>query len=462
MVTAFHRMVMLLLLTPSKMKKFCLSISLLLCTSSSLFAQQRLETLYLKNGSIIKGEVIEQIPGQSIRIRTKEGNVFVYHPSEVDRITKENTGNTFNSPHQGLDFNADLGYNIATKGGGGTFSAEIGLGKRFTPHFYWGVGTGLFIPTVKEAKVAIPLTSDFRIYFPISSSPLVPHGTVRMGYLFNTATGEGSTDHVMLQIMPGLRIPLTEKHGFNVAVGYTHLFATKGSGLGSGAVTVKTGFDFNPVPAFWKTKKVPTRDKGLQLTLEANTDSPWNYADDNFGYAGYGGALVVTYKMSPTLSFGLGYGLESFELSCPYEENGVRDEFDYGWDDGMAHNLFLRGQYHLNENKISPFVSCDLGMRFYSFEGDEELYGLNSTYDFDKKNPASSVFMAPAVGVSLRTSNNSYFEFKLGYKIAPKLSEKSASYEDRRGNTHTAVYEGTSLSTVFLKIGFTHTFKLLN
>ena len=70
------------------MKKMLLFFSLLL-SCNSLMAQHDIETVYLKNGSIIKGEIIEQVPNQSIKVRTKDGSVFVYNVGDVQKITKE-------------------------------------------------------------------------------------------------------------------------------------------------------------------------------------------------------------------------------------------------------------------------------------------------------------------------------------------------------------------------------------
>lgn len=47
------------------------------------------DIVYLKNGSIIRGIVIEQIPNVSIKIQTKDGSIFVYKMEEVEKITKE-------------------------------------------------------------------------------------------------------------------------------------------------------------------------------------------------------------------------------------------------------------------------------------------------------------------------------------------------------------------------------------
>ena len=61
----------------------------LLLTVSSAVAQDMQDVVYLKNGSVIRGIVIEQVPGQSLKIKTKDGSVFVYKMDEVQKITKE-------------------------------------------------------------------------------------------------------------------------------------------------------------------------------------------------------------------------------------------------------------------------------------------------------------------------------------------------------------------------------------
>lgn len=43
----------------------------------------------LKNGSVIKGSLIEHIPGTSIKIQTKDGNLFVFKIDEVELISRE-------------------------------------------------------------------------------------------------------------------------------------------------------------------------------------------------------------------------------------------------------------------------------------------------------------------------------------------------------------------------------------
>lgn len=73
-----------------KLIKFLLLVAVV-AMSSSLFAQTNtmLDVVYCKNGSVIKGVIIEQIPNQSIKIQTSDGNIFVYSMEDVEKITKE-------------------------------------------------------------------------------------------------------------------------------------------------------------------------------------------------------------------------------------------------------------------------------------------------------------------------------------------------------------------------------------
>lgn len=48
-----------------------------------------MDVLYLKNGGMIKGDIIEQEPNKSVKIKTKDGNIFVYKIEEISKISKE-------------------------------------------------------------------------------------------------------------------------------------------------------------------------------------------------------------------------------------------------------------------------------------------------------------------------------------------------------------------------------------
>jgi hypothetical protein len=75
-----------------KILKFTLiiAIGLLSLIHFNLSAQNNYQdVVYLKNGSIIKGMIIEQIPNVSIKIQTPDQNIFVYKMDEIEKMTKE-------------------------------------------------------------------------------------------------------------------------------------------------------------------------------------------------------------------------------------------------------------------------------------------------------------------------------------------------------------------------------------
>lgn len=52
------------------------------------------DVVYLKNGDIIRGTIIEQIPGTVYKIQTKDKSIFAIKNEEIEKITKE-PGNGF-------------------------------------------------------------------------------------------------------------------------------------------------------------------------------------------------------------------------------------------------------------------------------------------------------------------------------------------------------------------------------
>lgn len=70
--------------------RFFLLIVVIILGMSILVAQKKSrDVVYLKNGDIIKGMIIEMIPDKTIKIETSDGDVFTYNMSEVKKITKE-------------------------------------------------------------------------------------------------------------------------------------------------------------------------------------------------------------------------------------------------------------------------------------------------------------------------------------------------------------------------------------
>jgi hypothetical protein len=62
--------------------------AVVLLSATALIAQIK-DIVYLKNGSVIKGTILEMIPEKTIKIQTSDGNIFVYKMSEVEKVGKD-------------------------------------------------------------------------------------------------------------------------------------------------------------------------------------------------------------------------------------------------------------------------------------------------------------------------------------------------------------------------------------
>lgn len=396
-------------------------------------------------------------------------------------VAQENNTKTYSidGKHRGLDFSIGAGYNAGVGDSkGSTFlPLEFGLGKQFHPNLYVGMRSGAWVAISDKASAQIPIMSDFKVMFPgATEGKLKPIINARLGYLLNIEgdkeikanDGMGGTisttikscDMIVMEIMPGIQIPLSKTTDFILSAGYTHGFATKSGGGSGGYFSVKTAFNFHKrdtKKAKALREKVDTRDKGLQLTIEGELN--------NRERTGGGGNLVLTYKINPHISVGLGGGYHAFS---PFNKDGEDTQYanKYSYYDSSLsetqyaykgspemYTFFARGNYRLLDKRLSPIGTIDLGMRKYKWNDEYEPYG----YELKEylKAPGSSFFVAPAIGASLRTTKNSYLELKVGYNIASNL--KAQKYGDFEKDVYYST-KSKSMSYGFISIGFTHTF----
>lgn len=373
--------------------------------------------------------------------------------------------------HRGLDFSINAGYNagVGDMKGSSFLPLEIGVGKQFHPNLYIGVRSGAWVAVSDKATAQIPIMSDFKVMFPSASEgKLKPIINARFGYLLNTEgdkeieveDGEGGTitaksefvDMIVMELMPGVQIPISKTADFILSAGYTHGFATKGGG-GGGFFSVKTAINFHKRDTKRPPReKVETRDKGLQYTIEGVANNRTQF--------GGGGNLVFTYKLNPHISIGAGGGYHAFS---PYNQKSDGDDYIQYIERGVEHklcyqsdiqmyNFFARGNYRLTDRRFSPMATMDIGVRKYNI--DEDFYGYQENLYEVLGFPSTSLYVAPAIGVSIRTTKNSYFEFKLGYNISSNVkAKKVADFEnDVYASTHSK-----NMSYGFFSIGFTHT-----
>ena len=187
------------------MKNYILRIlfSISIFTSQYGYGQANMEdVVYLKNGSIIRGIIIEQIPNQSLKIQTADRNVFVFKIEEVEKMTKENIPGTslgkIEYKKKGYINITEINFSLGITGDKldkyGTvtnkdrsFGFKTINGYQASEHF--SIGLGLGIDRYIDATL-VPITLDMR--FPVlksKTSPVFNFGIGRSGGLNDVKGG---------------------------------------------------------------------------------------------------------------------------------------------------------------------------------------------------------------------------------------------------------------------------------
>lgn len=161
------------------MKKFFI-LALSLISSMSAFSNDFLETVYLRNGSIIKGDIVEFQPHKLIKVESADGNYFVVDYKDIEKITRERISHDFqtNEYVDGYTEHVDAPQFSLTPGYRGFVGVEtmlgnfIGLelstvhGKQLNNKIFIGGGTGIIFADNWEGEhYSFPVFADFRVDF---------------------------------------------------------------------------------------------------------------------------------------------------------------------------------------------------------------------------------------------------------------------------------------------------------
>jgi hypothetical protein len=214
------------------------------------------DVVYLKNGSIIHGMIIEQVPNESIKIQTADRNIFVFKMDEILKITKEEITPVpvpASKKSQPVAENVvavpekmrDKGYvNIleitnglemlhnhsnAALTGAARANSQITLGVqdingyRFNRQLSVGVGIGWHI---YPGLLLMPLFADIRFHF--SKHGISPFLDAAIGYSFTQMEVigfESSKDYyggLLVNPAFGVRFPIRSRFAFIMSFGYRY------------------------------------------------------------------------------------------------------------------------------------------------------------------------------------------------------------------------------------------------
>ena len=159
-------------------------------------AQKQVEVVYLKNGSMIKGTVLEQnYSSNTIKVQTYDGSVFVYQMSDVEKVAKEATQSKDNRydntndendivyPNRGFRFimGVNTGASIADEYWKTCYYAT--WGGQIIPQLYIGAGVQLGV-AFDSGGSAIAMTPYGNVRADFIKKKISPIVDVKMGASF--------------------------------------------------------------------------------------------------------------------------------------------------------------------------------------------------------------------------------------------------------------------------------------
>ncbi|MBQ1696772.1 MAG: hypothetical protein II075_02710 [Bacteroidales bacterium] len=223
------------------MKKTILFLAALLIAIAA-GAQTLQDVVYLLNGSVIRGTLIEQVP--NVKIRTADGSLWVFKQDEIDKITSEpveqqsaqnqfdesqyvvpqtvTTNSRANSLRHGWNLPLTKGFRLFVDFSYmnqmnyytcSALSYSVSFGWQFLPQFYAGAGLASqiyidywyygFRQDTPELYAQLPMFFDFR--YDVMPGKIAPFADFRIGYALSA---DESNDYSGFYLNPSAGIRL--------------------------------------------------------------------------------------------------------------------------------------------------------------------------------------------------------------------------------------------------------------
>jgi len=209
---------------------FVLFFLLLACLCA--FAQKKMQdVVYLKNGSVLRGQLVNGQNTGKVAIQIIGNNLFVFDAAEVDKITQEPKRTPLDPKKRGFANTTELGLFA----GGGNSSPALSLttvnGYTVNPYATAGIGTGIqFWWDLYQANgwyyysnttKIIPMFADVRGDL-LPGNRITPLYYARVGYGFAITPDEADNTRggVMFSAGAGFKIRGAENLGWFLAIGY--------------------------------------------------------------------------------------------------------------------------------------------------------------------------------------------------------------------------------------------------
>ncbi|MEA3317760.1 MAG: hypothetical protein U9R54_07365 [Bacteroidota bacterium] len=213
-----------------------ITILLILLFANSISAQiLKNDVVYLKNGSVIKGEIVEIKADEYVKIKSLCDNIWVFKNSEIDKILKEERkaiSDSIKTPiftEYGTYTNFSLGflYGIANENVNPPLSVLIGGGYNFKNNMSVGLLTGVelldnaFLPAMVNFRYSFVNTKISHFVFFQSGYSFVLDDTDDNIYMYNN---DEKQNYGGIVINPGfgLKWNLNQDNALAVSIGYRY------------------------------------------------------------------------------------------------------------------------------------------------------------------------------------------------------------------------------------------------
>jgi hypothetical protein len=210
------------------MKTFFLISALIVICFPAISQKNMDDVVYLKNGSKIKGTIVQVYPDSIVQIKQFGGSMWIFPMKDVLMIAKEEKVNvkasidTFDGYHFGMEAGALIG------AGSNEYKAPLGIymlhSYHITPSLAAGVGAGLEFFRITHAPVYLDLRYYLNkgYYAPfifMEGGMMIPLGDKETDY-----DGSSYKGKLGYMINPGIGFlfPLSERSVFSISFSYRY------------------------------------------------------------------------------------------------------------------------------------------------------------------------------------------------------------------------------------------------
>lgn len=218
------------------LSKFTLIIALLVVSSTNAISQKKLDVITLKNGNILKGKIVRQVPGDFVELKTRDNNFWKFDMEDVAEIRFEAKRkpkiktDTISFPTSGLIFDVQMGVLAGNNDNQNSAPFSMLASGSYLFKSNISLGAGLGYESFDEAQMPVFAVVKYHtklrglnsfVFF--KSGYSIPLGDKENGYHYNNSEDDVDSNGGWL-INPGvgLRFGNGSSVKYTLSIGYRY------------------------------------------------------------------------------------------------------------------------------------------------------------------------------------------------------------------------------------------------